>query len=838
MRFLIAAAVLAVAAPRVAAADGDDLAHKLAAYENEARLLGTDLPKPDQLTGPAGRRLVDAEVSYALGDYDTAALVLFDLVGKLQGADAEAATYYLAEALLQKGDRGAARTYFKQVTASGNVSSKYYQPALERLVEIAIAQRDNEGVDDALGALDRISAGLRLPSVPYVRGKYAFSQGKYDEALAFFADVPRPSDYEAQAAYYTATTQVAKKDLAKATDLFTDLINRKPRTSNDRRVIELGQLALGRLYYEREQPSKSIDSYLLVDRHSDLFPDALYEVAWVYVKSKQYDKALRALELLELSDPQSTKTPTVRILEGNLRIRKAQMIRGAQVAGTINPNETSDPATEYDKASKLFIDTHDQYMPSYLALTRMVDGNLDPASFVEQVAGRSTHVFQVAGPIPEAAAQWLRDDPEVQRFVSVENDLGDIQSNIRESQETVARLEGVIAAPDHSSLYPRLASRRSRIAAIQDDLVKLRSDLADQELRLVDSSGDLSQLSATRKQLAQQYAALGNPEQAYADRINATQAGYDKVDQDAAEIDAVIDSTQAVAVALRTYTSTDTFPADQRAPVLQTLDDAAREAQAIEDELAEVHREVVLGKDLAGVGDEGIGQARAMRKQLKAAQDAEHRVLAGFASASRDKSKSTALAGLGDRAGRIAATLDETDGQISALVEQGLVQAKTDLAQARTELEGYKQDLATFETDSRQIGGTVLGASFKDVKAKFYDVIIRTDVGTVDVSWSQKEDNDDDLKRLNLARARELKQLKDEFKDILEDKTPKPTAPKKSEIPPPTEGAPTGSPDKGTGKEERVKPVGDTPKGPTQPSVQPDEKPKAGAPPKKTGANK
>ena len=62
------------------------------------------------------------------------------------------------------------------------------------------------------------------------------------------------------------------------------------------------------------------------------------------------------------------------------------------------------------------------------------------------------------------------------------------------------------------------------------------------------------------------------------------------------------------------------------------------------------------------------------------------------------------------------------------------------------------------------------------MKAKFYDVVVRTDVGSVDVAWSQKEDTDDDLKRLNLARSRELKQLKDEFKDILDEARRQPSA--------------------------------------------------------------
>ena len=95
----------------------------------------------------------------------------------------------------------------------------------------------------------------------------------------------------------------------------------------------------------------------------------------------------------------------------------------------------------------------------------------------------------------------------------------------------------------------------------------------------------------------------------------------------------------------------------------------------------------------------------------------------------------------------------------------------------------------------------MLGASFKDVKAKFYDVIIRTDVGNVDVSWSQKEDADDDVKRLNLSRQRELKQLKDEFKDILDGVH----ADDAERRPAPVRGAratrrAAGSPDKGAGR--------------------------------------
>src|SRR5690606_9610555 len=111
-----------------------------------------------------------------------------------------------------KRDRSAARTYFGQVVAGKNVASKYYQPSLVRLIEIAIAQQELEDAQPHVEALDQLSPGLRQPVVPYVRGKLAFAEGKHDDALAFFQDVPADSEYALQALYYTGTVHVAKKD--------------------------------------------------------------------------------------------------------------------------------------------------------------------------------------------------------------------------------------------------------------------------------------------------------------------------------------------------------------------------------------------------------------------------------------------------------------------------------------------------------------------------------------------------------------------------------------------------------------------------------------------------
>ena len=108
----------------------------------------------------------------------------------------------------------------------------------------------------------------------------------------------------------------------------------------------------------------------------------------------------------------------------------------------------------------------------------------------------------------------------------IETDLGEIQAEPRrQSEATIARLEGVFAAGDTSRGVSGARAHGARGSTqIQDDLIAIRNDLADNELRLVDSPGELAQLTATRKQLAQQYATMPNPRRRSTSESAATKA--------------------------------------------------------------------------------------------------------------------------------------------------------------------------------------------------------------------------------------------------------------------------------------------------------------------------
>ncbi len=794
------AAALAAAAGPARADSLDDTSKKLVSFEAEAKELGSGVKKPTSQPKRAdtmARRLIDAQVSFGIGNYDGAALLLYDYVAQVpRGRDYDTALYYLGESLFQKGDRVASRTFFAQLVQEVGRASKYYQQSLERLIELSLLIGEDEGVTQWLADLDAVPADKRQPSVPYVRGKYAFSQGQFDEALGWFEQVPQASEYGFQSTFYIGSAHIAKKDLGKATQAFDSLLKREAKTTDEKRIQELSQLALGRLYYERDQPTKAIDSYLLLDRKSDLFPDALYEVAWVYVKAKQFDKALRALELLALADPTSQKLPTVRILEGNLRVRKAQAIHEKIVNG-IQTGAENGPE-EYRKANDIFTATHATYAPPHDELTKIIVANNDPQVFLAQITGRSSATFQTTSTMPEIAAAWIRDEPDVGRVVTIETDLGSINNEIGEAEQTILRLDAALAAPNRVNVFPSLATKRNRSTEIFENLLAMRVQLADEERTLAakSSSGaqmaQMEQTTQTRKALAKRLAELPDAGVAYGKRVELARGEFDELERAASELQVAIDSTQATVVAIDKFLKDSAAPNDpaqkqvwetQRLESVKVITELNLDVDAMHVELESIRREIILGRDAAGSGDEVTTMAKQLRGELRAALAAEHVAMASAAGRG-DPTRAGRIGGLIRRSDVVLGQLDGVNTTIDEIVEEALSEVRASVTHEKAELAAYRREFLLYEAESRELGGTVLGAAFRDVKAKFYEVMVRSDVGVVDVNWSQKEESDDDLQRLNLDKQREVKQLRDEFSDLIQEArelanptTPPPTAP-------------------------------------------------------------
>ena len=272
-----------------------------------------------------------------------------------------------------------------------------------------------------------------------------------------------------------------------------------------------------------------------------------------------------------------------------------------------------------------------------------------------------------------------------------------------------------------------------------------------------------------------------------------------QIAESAREVRSAIMETQAIAVALRTYAHRRRPDGRRRKNELQTeIETATNEARAIEDELAEIDRELVLGKDL--VGRRRCRLARARASSARSSRGAGRR-----ATALREP-RSSALA---DQAARIVAQLEQIDATDRSARRPG---HRGDQGHARRRSASTSSSTQACSPSTRprraRSARRCSASSFKDVKAKFDDVVVRTDVGIVDVAWSQKEDSDDDFKRLNLAKQPRSQAAADEFRFVLDENTPTPGPAQAAEPPPAASTEGGASPDKGGAPDTRVKPAG------------------------------
>ncbi len=759
-------ATVLLCSPVASQADVNSISKKLAGYESELNELRSGIRAPNSI-GQARtndlitQRILDAEVNFGIGNYDDAAVVLYDITEKHQSHPGwPEAVYYLGESLFQKGNLIGSRSAFALLVEKEGARTKYYQQSLQRLIELTLKLDDGTGADKWLDALDQVPTAEKRNTVPYVRGKYAFFKKDYDRALALFRDVPKSSDYFPQAKYFMAASYVGQRELPKASALLKRLVDYPVSTDEHRRVIELSHMALGRIYYEQDQPSQAVNSYLNISRTSKLFDESLYEIAWVHVKNKNNGQAIEALELLDLADPNSAQAPEVKILEGNLRIRQGQQLA---------EDGKGSSQEQYDKAVKLFDYLRATYAEPKKTIEAIRDENRDPRAYMAQITGRESKTFDTRATLPPVAAGWLRQEPGVSRVVAVEADLEEIQRQVNEAEITIERLEKTLGSQSRVNSFPSLAEKRARSTEILEDVVRLRMELNDIRRAKVatratpEQKSQLDQLLKDRLRILTELGALPNSDVTFRQRVQQEKARYVSIDQTAAQAATTTANASAEMRALEHFladASVSKLPEKDAELFNVTMAELKTEVVDLQAELEKAQRDLRLAQDLAGVGDPNAAEIRSKRAQLAALLDQENTVL----SAVGDDPQ---LASLDKRSSDLTSDLESLNQRVDKTVDEALSGVRSTLSEEKTKLATYNREFLNYEKESRELGGTIIAQSFDNVARKFYDILIRSDAGTIDVTWSVRESADQLARRLTLDQARERKTLDAEFADVI-----------------------------------------------------------------------
>ncbi len=706
-------------------------------------------------------RLTDGELFYRLQDYLHASIIFTDIVDNYPRHRAYPdALFLLGESLFQAGDYLGARSRFRQLLdrASENAFRPYVQRSLGRLIEIAIHTRDFDGIERYFQALSQLPPTEVEATTAYFRAKYLYNRavpfedategeagGRVDltmleEARVAFEAVPAGSPYFPQARYFIGAIHTLRGEYPQAIEAFRRVLRAEASSPEQQTVIDLTRLALGRLYYETDQLDQAIEAYQAVPRTSSSFHVALYEIAWVYIRLGDSTRAERALEVLSVAAPDSPHIPDGKVLRGNLLLRNGR----------------------FDDANEVFREVRSEFGPVYRDLEAVRENHSDLLGYFRDLVRTNMETFDVNHFLPENARRWVdMEGGDFERALRVLSDLSQARRMVRETTDLIERLNAAISASNRVSIFADLRRHREGTTALRNRLARVRQRLMRMETR-AEGDGELASVRQQRRRIEQALAAMPTSEDDFISRDDRLLGRYRRLQRDLSELEVELMGMEARIVA------TDRFIAqteeDQRDPeaVRTELEQHRTAIAQYRNDIRSIRRLIEIARIQVGVGDVRYQRDDRLRQAYARLVEREHRLGGG-------NSRTDPLF---RRIASIESGLDAHDAQIDRAVEERIADMRRVITEEQQRLEGYRQALAGLEGETEEVVGAVTHASFNDVRDRFYDLVLRADVGRIDVAWARREEHRTRVDMLTRDRSRELQSLDDEFRDIMDERRP------------------------------------------------------------------
>src|SRR5690606_29550498 len=102
---------------------------------------------------------------------------------------------------------------------------------------------------------------------------------------------------------------------------FEAVTRARPPGERDQRIVELAWMARARIHHDLGETDQAVAAYRKISRDSPFFPEAMYETSWTLLRAGNYDRALQALDLLLVYDPDSPIVPEIKQLRGKVKIQ-------------------------------------------------------------------------------------------------------------------------------------------------------------------------------------------------------------------------------------------------------------------------------------------------------------------------------------------------------------------------------------------------------------------------------------------------------------------------------------------------------------------------------------
>lgn len=723
------------------------------------------------------QRIADAVLLIGAKDYSRAITVLNEVVEKYPKHPTAYpdALSLLGETYFRAKQYYSARRAFKEIvdrSADPRFGTNVGK-ALGRLVDIALRLKDYEKLDAIFASMSKVPPQSIGSGLAYARGKGLFAKKDWNGAKTSLAGVDPKSEYYHQAQYFLGLIAVkeatpppvklaegekppaAPKDrYVKAIDIFQRATQLPPDTAEHRQVIDLCWLAIGRLLYEADQWAQAVQAYNHIDRTSPEFGTMLYELAWVYVRLGDVERAQRALEVLAVADPNSQN-----IADGSL-LRADLMLRAGQ----------------FDKSLKVYDGVRSTYDPMRAKVDAFLGSTSDPAVYYDKLSQEQLEALDNGSLLPPLAVQWAREAEDGPAAFAVIDDVNQCRDLIKQSNDMIEKLNAVLSSPNRVRAFPELKAGEEKALGLlnKNGLARLSLGQGMDDVEEGSLSGEIGAWRAKRRSLEKRLAMVPVTDGDFQERENQALKQWNTASQGLQRLNLQVDTLQATINGLRRMLREGPQSGVVRDPASvarfqQELAQNERDLVAYRAQMDALRKQVSAGRVQVGFGDQRFVEDAQVRAAYREAIGNEVRLAVSGAGGA----KLQAYAG---RVQPLLRTADEADANIDAAMAEleREVQRKSSEARAIVQREtqnmvSYQIQLDKLDGEARLVVGEVAMRNFGLVRDRLRNIVLRADVGITEEAWEVREEQMTRVRKLQVERAREDRLLREELNEVLDD---------------------------------------------------------------------
>ncbi len=719
------------------------------------------------------QKLANGELLYRMNDYGRAIVVLSEVL------EAYANTPSYPDALWLRGetyyaahDYLAARRDYRMLVDHGSEPrfQAYFGRALARLVDVALRLNDPpETLAPIFEKFNQVPPAQVDAGLLYAKGKAYFHQGAYNDATSSFSQVPKSTTYTHQARYFQGLVALkiaraaggdptrkgpTSANYKQAIEAFRVVTEQPPDSPEHKHVIDLAWMAVGRLFYEMEQYQQASESYAKVNRDSPEFDTMLYELAWVYVRLGDVQRADRALEVLMVSDPNSQYIGDGTLLRADLLLR----------------------AGAFDRALQLYQGVLAQYDPMRAKVESFLDSTKDVSVYYDKLAQQQLDLLDQNEQLPTLAIRWAREAEDGPLAFAVIDDVNECKTLIRESNLLVDKLTALMGASNRVRAFPELEAGETAALSLLNRVSRARLTIAHQLDREEsgDIGGEMGQVRQQRRTLMAAIEGLPVTQEDFGKREQQGRQQWNALSQELTRRGAEVDALKASINGLRRVLSDGPQEGVARDPASLVryqaeLDANEHDLKRYREEIVELRRQIDMGRAQIGVGDARYQNDALAREQFRDVLEKEVRLAssgAGGGGAQRFASEAGAvLSEATQYESQLVGALRQLEGQVAQ--RSGQMEQKVEAE--RLHIGTYQQQLDALDNEARDLVGHVAQRNFGLVRDKLRGIVLRADVGITEQAWEVREEELDRVRSLQSERARQEQLLDEELKEVRDD---------------------------------------------------------------------